>query len=123
MMDFHAIVQPTSDNSSESGPSSSCGFGKPYEDVAGQLAEIPRLHIELDGAFVWVSAKDVSHRVNGQITDDGSEVMYIEFRGRATSEEIQPIIAPLRGQTHELAFQWLPSGEMLGEQEFLDRVG
>ena len=115
-MQFHAILQPAS--ISDDSNASMKGFGVSYEQIEAELTKIPRLHIELDGSFVWVSAADVSHKVNGQITDDGKQVMYIEFRGVATAEEIEPILAPLKSDRHELKFQMLPSGEVLNEPQF-----
>ena len=116
-MNFHAMLQPKSAASNE-GNATIPGFGMSYEHVEAELSKISRLHIELDGSFVWVSATDVSHKVNGQITDDGKQVMYIEFRGIATAAEIEPILAPLKSDRHELTFQMLPGGEILNESQF-----
>ncbi len=121
-MNFHAILQPSGLSSAAQNASIS-GFGISYEQVEAELSKISRLHIELDGSFVWVSAADVSHKVNGQITDDGKQVMYIEFRGVATAEEIEPILAPLKSNQHELKFQMLPGGEVLNEPQFKAHLG
>lgn len=113
--EFHAIVRPAGRLED--------GFGRSYEDVAEELAKIPRLHIEPDGSFVWVSAENVSRKINGQITDDGHQVMYIEFRGKAASSDLQPILATLRGAAAPLQFQLLPTGDMIDEAEFSRRLG
>lgn len=120
-MKFHAILQPETVSPDESNAALR-GFGMSYEQVEEELSKISRLHIELDGSFVWVSAADVSHKVNGQITDDGKQVMYIEFRGVATAEEIEPILAPLKSDQHELKFQMLPGGEVLNEPQFKEHL-
>ena len=116
--EFHAIVRPAA---GEAGTVAT-GFSKSYETVAESLAEIPRLYIEPDGSFVWVSSEDVARKINGQVTDDGSQVMFVEFRGRALQKDIDPILSTLRDPVTDLQVQLLPGGEIIDESAFIEKL-
>lgn len=141
MRDFHAIIRPIGsaqlvagspsiwsgaadervdawsvDNDSPSLETQS--FEMTYEAFAEILAKVPRLFLEPDGSFVWVSNSDPSHRISGQITDDGSSVLYLELRGRCDWDELTVVLAILGWPDIKLAFQLLPEAMLVLEDQF-----
>ncbi len=93
-------------------------FQFPYEVLAASLSRVPRLFLEPDGAFVWVSPEDPARRVNGQITDDGEQVLYLELRGRCSFEDLAVIFQMLGWPEVELVYQLLPEAMLVRESQF-----
>lgn len=93
------------------------GFGVDYETVATQLAAIPRLYIEPDGSFVWVSSVDPDYRIDGQTTDDGRQLLYVELRGRCDWKQFANVIEQFGVSTSDLIFQLLPEALLIKEPQ------
>lgn len=143
MKSFHAIIRPLGDtrldNSlpgtwgseavtvwcvAEDAPGlESQSFDFDYETLASKLAEIPRLYIEPDGSFVWVSSEDESRRISGQITDDGSRVCYLELRGLCLWSDLTTVLLSSLGwPATTLAFQLMPESLLVTEDQFREVV-
>ncbi len=105
---FHAIILPHTTTS----------FAPSYEDYAQVLMNIPRLYIEPDGSFVWVSALDSEHQLNGQITDDGQRVMFVELRGTCPFSGVEPVLVGLGWPEQPVRIQLLPNARILDDVEF-----
>jgi len=141
LRDFHAIIRPIGSAQFVAGSPGvwSGAAGKPidvwsvapdspsletqsfkltYEAFAETLSQVPRLFLEPDGSFVWVSNEDPSHRISGQITDDGSRVLYLELRGRCCWEELAVVVKILGWPEVRLAFQLLPEAMLVKEIQF-----
>lgn len=97
-------------------------FEMAYETFAEDLAKVPRLFLEPDGSFVWVSNADPTHRISGQVTDDGSRVLYLELRGRCCWDELATVLGILGWPGAELAFQLLPEAMLIREEQFRELV-
>lgn len=137
MNDFHVIVRPLGSANLESisnaswagnaieawrvSPESDVlgaqGFGVDYETVAAQLAAIPRLYIEPDGSFVWVSSVDPDDRIDGQTTDDGRQLLYVELRGRCEWSQFANVVEQFGVSTSDLIFQLLPEALLIKESQ------
>lgn len=142
MREFHIIVRPLgasrlgesiqtrwSDTkvsawtlADDSPPLAQQGFGSSYEDFSEQLSQVPRLYIEPDGSFVWVSSIDPVRRISGQITDDGKQVLYLELRGRCQWEDMTEIVRMIGWPQTELIFQMLPEALLVQESQFREVV-
>lgn len=138
MRDFHTIVRPLGEallGSSTRVPWSDTtvearmlaegspqleqqGFGATYEDFAEQLSKVPRLYIEPDGSYVWVSSEDPTRRVWGQITDDGQQVLYLELRGRCQWDDLAAIVGMIGWPETQLIFQLMPDAVLVEESQF-----
>jgi hypothetical protein len=65
-------------------PKLDCPMPVSFEEACSALSELPRLHIEPDGSFVWVSARDAVRpwQVDGMLYDRGGRLLYVELKGR-----------------------------------------
>lgn len=54
-----------------------------FEMAFSLLLALPRLFIEPDGSFVWVSARNVARpwQVDGMLYDRGGRLLYVELKG------------------------------------------
>ena len=133
MNDFHVIVRPVGSAcldpisdaswngiameawrvSPDSAALGAQGFGVDYETVSNQLVTIPRLFLEPDGSFVWVSSADPDHRIDGQTTDDGRQLLYVELRGRCEWNQFANVIEHFGVSVSGLIFQLLPEALLI----------
>jgi hypothetical protein len=98
-------------------------FELSYEELSDRLNRIDRLHLEPDGSFVWVNAVDVKQRINGQITDNGKRVMFIEMRGCCVRSGMEPIVRQLGWPEVAVSFQLQPEALLVDGEQFLSLLG
>ncbi len=131
MSSFHIIVRPSEGRLPASkidirgaevltyrldSDSGAAGFSVSYEELSQKLSQIERLFIEPDGSFVWVSPDNTEQKLNGQITDDGKHVMFLELRGNCPFHSMEPVLAGLGWPTCRLLFQQLPEANLFDEE-------
>ncbi len=69
-------------------------FACSFEQAAAALAELPRMFIEPDGSFVWVSASaDQPWQVDGVLYDRDGRLLFVEMKGTCPSEQFDRILA------------------------------
>lgn len=134
MQHFHAVLRPLHPRAEKSGrtiwlgqeviplrvpPAAGSGsFARSYEQLAEALREMPRLFLEPDGSFGWVARQDVTQRLDGQITDDGQRVMFVDLQGRCDFSLLEALLVALGWPQQPLMFQILPDGFVLDEATF-----
>jgi hypothetical protein len=90
-----------------------------FEEVVAALAELPRLDVEPDGFFTWVS-KDgpADWKLEGQLVDAGRALMYVELKARVPSEVFDQVITTLGWPTSRLLFELVREGVWVEEAVF-----
>jgi hypothetical protein len=73
-----------------------------FEMAVERLRQLPRMFIEPDGAFVWVSQNDEpTWQLEGCLYDRGNRMMYVDVAGTCPAEQFDQLLA---------AFGWPESG-------------
>lgn len=49
-----------------------------FEDVSDRLSKVDRLHMELDGSFVWVGP---DWQLDGMLYDHNDRIRYVDLKG------------------------------------------
>jgi hypothetical protein len=91
-----------------------------FDEAAERLAGLPRLFIEPDGSFVWtgVTTDGEPWQVDGNLTDQGDVLAYLELKGCCPSERLDDLLSALGWPEAKLAFQLTRRGMVVGESEF-----
>ena len=91
-----------------------------FEAAADRLAKLPRMFIEPDGSFVWVSgdAQPV-WQVDGNLYDRAGRLQFVDLQGTSTPECFEEFLAALGWPQQQLAFLLTREGIALDEQAFL----
>jgi len=90
-----------------------------FEQAAGALGQLPRMFIEPDGSFVWVSPEgEPAWQVDGVLYDRGQRLAYAELKGCCRAASLDELLAALGWPQTALAFALVPHGVVLGEEDF-----
>jgi hypothetical protein len=90
-----------------------------FDEAAAALAQLPRMFIEPDGSFVWVSPEGESAwQVDGVLYDRGERLAYAELKGCCAPRPFDELLAALGWPRTALAFSLVPHGVVLGEKDF-----
>ena len=90
-----------------------------FERAAGALAQLPRMFIEPDGSFVWVSSEgQPAWQVDGVLYDRGQRLAYAELKGSCTAASLDELLAALGWPRTALAFALVQHGVVLGREDF-----
>ncbi len=90
-----------------------------FEEASEVLARQPRMFIEPDGAFVWVSPSAASPwQVDGVLYDGRGRLMYVEAKGNCPAPEFDRLLTALGWPATELIFQLVPEAVFLDERAF-----
>lgn len=90
-----------------------------FEEVATRFAELPRMFLEADGAFVWVIERNgVRHQLDGTLTDDGTFLVGVELKGTCDGEALDLLLTALSWPEQQLLFQSVVDGFFLTEAGF-----
>ena len=88
-----------------------------FDYVAEQLTAIEGLHFEPDGSFVWGCGSGAERwQVDGQLTDGGLNLEFVELRGDCPSAALDELLAAFTGGKGQVLFQ------LVAEGVFLDRA-
>lgn len=90
-----------------------------FEEAAAQMAMLPRLFLEPDGSFVWVSS-DEHHpwQVDGNLYDRGQRLQYVDIKGACPAEAFDHLLACFGWPDTLLMFQLARQAVFLDEQTF-----
>lgn len=61
-----------------------------FEDVSQRLAQVDRLHMELDGSFVWVGP---NWQLDGMLYDHADRIRYVDLKGRCPYQPWHTLLA------------------------------
>ncbi len=91
-----------------------------FETAAAQLALLPRMYVEPDGSFVWVSSsRDVaSWQVDGNLYDRAGSLMFVDLSGACPPASFDQLLRCCGWPDTQLMFQLTRQALFLDEQEF-----
>jgi periplasmic divalent cation tolerance protein len=94
-----------------------------FEDVVNRLSQVDRLHIELDGSFVWVGP---NWQLDGMIYDHADRIRHIDLKGHCTREPWRSLIGWLadptgKGCTTEVTIREA-NGQVLHDLQSFERM-
>jgi hypothetical protein len=90
-----------------------------FEVAVEKLGSLPRLYVEPDGSFVWVSGgSDDLWQLDGMLWDRGEALQYVELKGYCSQAAWQQLIATLPVDTGMLLVQLIEHAVYLSESEF-----
>lgn len=94
-------------------------FAVTFEEVAAAFDRLPRMFIEPDGAWVWVSDTDSPPwRLDGMLYDRDQALAYMESKGHAPEHALDRLLVALGWPQTRLVFQLTRVGIWLDEAEF-----
>jgi hypothetical protein len=113
MLKFHVCVHGSSQQAS--GP-----LEVTFDSALQSLAQLPRMFIEPDGAFVWTGAtpNGQAWQVDGNLVDQGDVLAYVELKGNCPTEQLDKLLPALGWPQTKLSFQLPMKGLFIDEDEF-----
>lgn len=89
-----------------------------FEQAYESLSQLPRMFIELDGSFVWVSsAAETKWQVDGNLYDRAGVLMFVDLKGYCPSSRFDELVRVFRGGA-PLMFQLVRHALYVSEVEF-----
>ncbi|MGH7140678.1 MAG: hypothetical protein ACREHD_33515, partial [Pirellulales bacterium] len=98
-------------------------FDRTFEEVSEALAALPRMFIEPDGSFVWVSASESVWQLDGVLYDGPGRLWYIELKGHCPEPEFNLLLSALGWPRTQVEFQLVREAAILDEQAFRGHAG
>jgi hypothetical protein len=94
-----------------------------FEDVSDRLSQIDRLHMELDGSFVWVGP---NWQLDGMIYDHADRIRYIDLKGHCDLQQWQAMIRwiaePMGGGHADPLTVWVVHGQILHDLQSFEAI-
>ena len=96
-------------------------LGTSFETAMLALAELPRLHIELDGSFVWVSSDSDSAvwQVDGNLYDRDNSLVAIEIKGSCGPSQLRKLFDIFRSDGGELMVELVRDAIFVSERDLI----
>jgi hypothetical protein len=89
-----------------------------FEQACDTLTRLPRMFIEPDGSFVWVSSSGESRwQVDGNLYDRAGLLMFVDLKGYCPANRFDEVVSAFRGVT-PLMFQLVRHAIFVSESEF-----
>lgn len=98
-------------------------FERTFEQVSEALGKLPRMFIEPDGSFVWVSAGERGWQIDGMLYDGAGRLWYMELKGQCPEQEFERLLSALGWPATPVTVQLMREGELLSDDEFRLHVG
>lgn len=99
-------------------------FHRTFEDVLDGLAKLPRMFVEPDGSFVWVSSPgEPAWQLDGMLYDRDERLLYIELKGTCPAERLDQLLSVIDWPRTSVMFQLLREAVFLSEAEFRRYAG
>lgn len=91
-----------------------------FEEAFAALSVLPRLFIEPDGSFVWVSsdAAEPTWQVDGTLYDRNGRLLYAELKGNCTQQPFAKLLEALGAAGSETIVQLVRHAVILDTAEF-----
>lgn len=95
-------------------------LGVTFEAAAAQLALLPRMYVEPDGSFVWVSSsrEKAAWQVEGNLYDRAGSLMFVDLGGACPSASFDQLLRCCGWPDTPLMFQLTRQALFLDEHEF-----
>lgn len=89
------------------------------EAAAAELAALPRMFLEPDGSFVWVSpANEAPWQVDGQLYEARDRLLYVDLKGSCPAEALEAILHACGWPAAAVVVQDMRAGVFLEEADF-----
>lgn len=98
-------------------------FDQTFEEVTDALSALPRMFIEPDGSFVWVSASEPAWQLDGVLYDGPGRLWYVELKGRCPETEFNRLLTTLGWPQTYVLFQLVREAALVDEQTFRRHAG
>lgn len=100
------------------------GFRLSFEEVCQALGQLPRMFIEPDGSWVWVSASgEPAWQLDGMLFDRDERLLYVEVKGSCPTDAFDRLLAAIGWPQTRVMFQLLREAVFLSEAEFRRYAG
>lgn len=94
-------------------------FPVSFEQAAERLHQLPRMFVEPDGSFVWVSATPQQPwQVDGSLFDCAARLLYVELKGACPPTAFDRLLAAFGWPETGLIFQLVRQAVFLDETWF-----
>ncbi len=92
-----------------------------FETAYNALESLPRMYIELDGSFVWVStdSTELKWQVDGNLYDRDGSLISIDLKGTCDRENLARLLDIFRVEKQRLMVELVTSAVFVHEAEFL----
>ena len=90
-------------------------LGTDFDVVAEQLGTIERLHLELDGSFVWVGE---DWQIDGMLYDRDNQLRYVDLKGNCPLPVWQRLASVFASPGRQAFVVLLPEGGLYDLQTF-----
>jgi hypothetical protein len=98
-------------------------FDLTFEQAIERLEELPRMFVEPDGSFVWVSRQGPgAWQIDGQLNDGPQRLMNVELKGHASREQVQQLLSLLGWPQTSLLVQFVQQGLYTEVEPFLESL-
>ena len=90
-----------------------------FEQAADGLSQLPRMFIEPDGSFVWVSSdKNTPWQVDGNLYDREDKLLFVELKGCCPRQQFDLLLTAFGWPQTEFVFQLTRQAVVIAENEF-----
>jgi hypothetical protein len=91
-----------------------------FEEAESRLAALPRLFIEPDGSFVWVSGEGESPdwQLDGMMYDRNGHLLYVEMKGNCAATCFRSLLAAIGDPGTLFVVQLVHHGLIMDAAEF-----
>ncbi|HBJ35889.1 MAG TPA: hypothetical protein DDZ51_14295 [Planctomycetaceae bacterium] len=94
-----------------------------FEDVSDRLSQVDRLHMELDGSFVWVGP---NWQLDGMIYDHADRIRYIDLKGHCQLQQWQTLMRwiadPMGSGSREFLTVWGAQQQVLHDLQSFEAI-
>ncbi len=96
-------------------------LGVSFEQAANALELFPRMHVEPDGSFVWVSSleEEAASQVDGNLYDRDGSLIAIDLKGTCGQTQLSRLFDVFRADSRELMIELVRDAVFLRERDFL----
>ena len=91
-----------------------------FEEAESRLAALPRLFIEPDGSFVWVSndGESPAWQLDGMMYDREGHLLYVELKGNCSTTSFRNLLAAIGDPGTLFVVQLVRHGLVMDADEF-----
>lgn len=95
-----------------------------FEQAAEMLAAFPRMYVEPDGSFVWVSLAEATEawQVDGNLYDRDGSLIAIDLKGTCHRTQLVTLFDVFRTGGRELMIEVVRDGVFVRERDFLESL-
>ncbi len=92
-----------------------------FEAAYDELEALPRMYIEPDGSFVWVSIEtaEQSWQVDGNLYDRDGSLVAIDLKGTCDREHLTELFNVFRAESRSLMIELVAAAVFVHEADFI----